>query len=136
MTISISASFLPHEDPESSLAFYRDALGFEVRNDVGYAGMRWITVGPADQPGVSIVLQPPVVDPGITDEERRTITEMMAKGTYAGIVLATRNLDEAFAKLEAAGVDIVQEPTDQDYGIRDAAIRDPAGNLIRLQEIA
>ncbi len=136
MSISISASFLPHEDPEASLAFYRDALGFEVRNDVGYAGMRWITVGPADQPGVSIVLQPPVVDPGITDEERRTITEMMAKGTYAGIVLATRNLDEAFAKLEAAGVDIVQEPTDQDYGIRDAAIRDPAGNLIRLQEIA
>jgi catechol 2,3-dioxygenase-like lactoylglutathione lyase family enzyme len=136
MTISISASFLPHEDPEASLAFYRDALGFEVRNDVGYAGMRWITVGPADQPGVSIVLQPPVVDPGITDDERRTITEMMAKGTYAGIVLATRNLDEAFASLEAAGVDIVQEPTDQDYGIRDAAIRDPAGNLIRLQEIA
>jgi catechol 2,3-dioxygenase-like lactoylglutathione lyase family enzyme len=135
MSISISASFLPHEDPDASLAFYRDALGFEVRNDVGYAGMRWITVGPADQPGVSIVLQPPVVDPGITDEERRTIAEMMAKGTYAGIVLATPKLDEAFAKLEAAGVDIVQEPTDQDYGIRDAAIRDPAGNLIRLQEL-
>lgn len=135
MSISISASFLPHEDPEASLAFYRDALGFEVRNDVGYAGMRWITVGPADQPSVSIVLQPPVVDPDITDEERRTISEMMAKGTYAGIVLATRNLDEAFAKLEAAGVEIVQEPTDQDYGIRDAAIRDPAGNLIRLQEL-
>ena len=136
MTISISASFLPHEDPEASLAFYRDALGFEVRNDVGYGGMRWITVGPADQPSVSIVLQPPAIDPGITDEERRTIAEMMAKGTFAGIVLATRNLDEAFARLEAAGVDIVQEPTDQDYGIRDAALRDPAGNLIRLQEIA
>jgi catechol 2,3-dioxygenase-like lactoylglutathione lyase family enzyme len=136
MTISISASFLPHEDPEASLTFYRDALGFEVRNDVGYGGMRWITVGPADQPSVSIVLQPPAIDPGITDEERRTIAEMMAKGTFAGIVLATRNLDEAFARLEAAGVDIVQEPTDQDYGIRDAALRDPAGNLIRLQEIA
>jgi catechol 2,3-dioxygenase-like lactoylglutathione lyase family enzyme len=136
MTISISASFLPHEDPDASLAFYRDALGFEVRNDVGYGGMRWITVGPADQPGISIVLQPPAIDPGITDEERRTIAAMMAKGTYAGIVLATRNLDEAFARLEAAGVDVVQEPTDQDYGIRDAALRDPAGNLIRLQEIA
>ena len=136
MTISISASFLPHEDPDASLAFYRDALGFEVRNDVGYGGMRWITVGPADQPGISIVLQPPAIDPGITDEERRTIAEMMAKGTYAGIVLATRNLDEAFARLVAAGVDVVQEPTDQDYGIRDAALRDPAGNLIRLQEIA
>ncbi len=136
MTISISASFLPHEDPDASLAFYRDALGFEVRNDVGYGGMRWITVGPSDQPGVSIVLQPPAIDPGITDEERRTIAEMMAKGTYAGIVLATRNLDAAFARLVAAGVDVVQEPTDQDYGIRDAALRDPAGNLIRLQEIA
>jgi catechol 2,3-dioxygenase-like lactoylglutathione lyase family enzyme len=135
MTITISASFLPHEDPEASLAFYRDALGFEVRNDVGYGGMRWITVGPADQPGVSIVLQPPAIDPGITDAERRTIAEMMAKGTYAGVVLATRNLDEEFARLAAAGVDVVQEPTDQDYGIRDAAIRDPAGNLIRLQEI-
>ena len=135
MPITISASFLPHEDPEASLAFYRDALGFEVRNDVGYGGMRWITVGPADQPGVSIVLQPPAIDPGITDAERRTIAEMMAKGTYAGVVLATRNLDEEFARLAAAGVDVVQEPTDQDYGIRDAAIRDPAGNLIRLQEI-
>ncbi|MEZ4562995.1 MAG: VOC family protein [Thermomicrobiales bacterium] len=134
MTISISASFLPHEDPDASLAFYRDTLGFEVRNDVGYAGMRWITVGPAGQPGVSIVLQPPVVDPGVTDDERRTIAELMAKGAYAGIVLATPRLDEAFARLTAAGVDVVQEPTDQDYGIRDAAIRDPAGNLIRLQE--
>ena len=136
MSISISASFLPHEDPEASLAFYRDVLGFEVRNDVGYGGMRWITVGPADQPSTSIVLQPPAIDPGITDDERRTIAEMMAKGTYAGIVLATRNLDETFARLEAAGADVVQEPTDQDYGIRDAALRDPAGNLIRLQEIS
>ena len=134
MSISISASFLPHEDPEASLAFYRDVLGFEGRNDVGYGGMRWITVGPADQPGISIVLQPPAIDPGITDDERRTIAEMMAKGTYAGIVLTTRNLDETFARLEAAGADVVQEPTDQDYGIRDAALRDPAGNLIRLQE--
>jgi catechol 2,3-dioxygenase-like lactoylglutathione lyase family enzyme len=135
MNISINASFLPHDDPEASLAFYRDALGFEVRNDVGYENMRWITVGPAGQPNVSIVLQPPAVDPGITEEERRAIAEMMAKGTYAGILLATPNLDEAFAQLEAAGVEIVQEPTEQHYGIRDCAIRDPAGNLIRLQEL-
>ena len=135
MNISINASFLPHDDPDASLAFYRDALGFEVRNDVGYENMRWITVGPSNQPNVSIVLQPPAVDPGITEEERRAIAEMMAKGTYAGILLATPNLDEAFAKLEAAGVDIVQEPTEQHYGIRDCAIRDPAGNLIRLQEL-
>lgn len=135
MDITIHSSFLPHDDADAALAFYRDVLGFEVRADVGYGGMRWITVGPADQPGTSIVLEPPGADPGITDDERRTIAEMMAKGTYAGIVLATANLDAAFARLEAAGVDVVQEPTDQDYGIRDCAIRDPAGNLIRLQEV-
>jgi catechol 2,3-dioxygenase-like lactoylglutathione lyase family enzyme len=134
MDISIYSSFLPHHDPEASLAFYRDTLGFEVRNDVGYAGMRWITVGPADQPGTSIVLQPPFADPGITEDERRTITEMMAKGTYAMLVLATPDLDGAFARLQARDVEVVQEPTDQPYGVRDCAIRDPAGTLIRLQE--
>lgn len=134
MDISIYSSFLPHHDPEASLIFYRDALGFEVRNDVGYAGMRWITVGPAGQPGTSIVLQPPFADPGITEDERRTVTEMMAKGTYAMLVLATPDLDAAFARLQASDVEIVQEPMDQPYGVRDCAIRDPAGTLIRLQE--
>lgn len=134
MDISIYSSFLPHHDPEASLAFYRETLGFEVRNDVGYAGMRWITVGPAGQPGTSIVLHPPFADPGISEDERRTITEMMAKGTYASIVLATPDLDGAFAKLQASDVEVVQEPTDQPYGVRDCAIRDPAGTLIRLQE--
>ena len=90
MDITIHQTFLPHDDPDASLTFYRDTLGFEVRNDVGYDGMRWITVGPADQPAVSIVLEPPASDPGVTDDERRTITEMMAKGTYAGISLAAR----------------------------------------------
>ncbi|HEU4512285.1 MAG TPA: VOC family protein [Nocardioidaceae bacterium] len=135
MDISIHASFLPHSDPDASLAFYRDILGFEVRNDVGYNGMRWITVGPAGQPGTSIVLQPPVADPGVTDEERRTIVEMMAKGTYAGILLATGDLDGAFGRLEAGGAEIVQEPAEQPYGVRDCAVRDPAGNLIRIQEL-
>jgi catechol 2,3-dioxygenase-like lactoylglutathione lyase family enzyme len=134
MEMTIYASFLPQNDPDAALAFYRDLLGFEVRNDVGYDGMRWITVGPADQPGTSIVLQPPAVDPGITDDERRAITEMMAKGTYAGIVLATKDLDSAFERLRAGGAEIVQEPTDQPYGVRDCAVRDPAGNLIRVQE--
>ncbi|GIH81021.1 glyoxalase [Planobispora longispora] len=134
MNLSIHASFLPHDDPEASLAFYRDALGFEVRNDVGYDGMRWITVGPAGQPDVSIVLQPPAGDPGITDDERRTIAEMMAKGTFAGIVLATADLDGAFERLQAGDAEIVQEPTRQPYGVRDCAVRDPAGNLIRIQE--
>jgi catechol 2,3-dioxygenase-like lactoylglutathione lyase family enzyme len=136
MDIIISAAFLPHDDPDASLAFYRDTLGFEVRNDVGYNGMRWLTVGPADQPGTtSIVLHPPAADPGITDDERRTIAEMMAKGTYAIITLATKDLDGTFERLQAADVDIVQEPIDQPYGIRDCAIRDPAGNLIRINQL-
>ncbi|MGD0195227.1 MAG: VOC family protein [Candidatus Dormibacteria bacterium] len=135
MDITIHGTFLPHTDPEASLTFYRDVLGFEVRNDVGYGGLRWITVGPADQPGMSIVLHPPAVDPGITEDERRTIVEMMAKGSYATIILATTDLDGAFAKVEAGGAEIVQEPTEQPYGIRDCALRDPAGNLIRISEV-
>ena len=134
MDISIHASFLPQDDPDAALAFYRDTLGFEVRNDVGYAGMRWITVGPPGQPGTSIVLYPPTATPGLTDEERRTIAEMMAKGTYATIVLATPDLDGTFARLQAGRADVVQEPTDQPYGVRDCAFRDPAGNLLRIQE--
>jgi uncharacterized glyoxalase superfamily protein PhnB len=135
MDVTIHASFLPHTDPGASLAFYRDMLGFEVRNDVGYGGMRWITVGPADQPGTSIVLYPPGADPGVTDDERRTIAEMMAKGTYAIITLASADLDGTFARLHADGAEVVQEPIEQPYGVRDCAIRDPAGNLIRINEL-
>jgi len=134
MNISIHSSFLPHTDPEASLAFYRDTLGFEVRNDVAYNGMHWITVGPADQPETSIVLYPPGADPGVTDEERRTILEMMAKGTYATILLATADLDGTFERLQSGDVEIVQEPTEQPYGVRDCALRDPAGNMIRIQQ--
>jgi catechol 2,3-dioxygenase-like lactoylglutathione lyase family enzyme len=135
MDITIHTSFLPHDDPEASVAFYRDILGFEVRSDVGNGKMRWITVGPADQPSTSILLAPPATDPGITDDERRTIAEMMAKGTYGWILLATTDLDGTFEELEASGAEIVQEPTDQPYGIRDSAVRDPAGNLVRIQEL-
>ena len=135
MDITIHASFLPHNDPDASLAFYRDTLGFEVRGDVEYGGMHWITVGPADQPGTSIVLYPPAATPGLTDDERRTIVEMMAKGTYAVILLATRDLDGTFERLQASGADVVQEPTAQPYGVRDCAFRDPAGTLIRIQEL-
>ena len=134
MDITIHSSFLPHDDPEASLAFYRDTLGFEVRNDVGKGTMRWITVGPADQPGTSIVLAPPGANPGITDDERRTIAEMMAKGTYAIITLATKDLDGTFERVQASGAEVVQEPTEQPYGIRDCAFRDPAGNMIRINE--
>ena len=135
MDISIHSTFLPQDDPDKALAFYRDTLGFEIRNDVGYGGMRWITVGPADQPGTSIVLYPPGADPGITDDERRTIAEMMAKGTYGWILLATADLDGTFEKLQASDAEVVQEPTEQPYGVRDCAFRDPAGNLIRIQEL-
>jgi uncharacterized glyoxalase superfamily protein PhnB len=136
MDITIHSSFLPQDDPEAALAFYRDTLGFELRLDVGYEGMRWLTVGPADQPGVSIVLHPPAADPGITEDERRTIAEMMAKGTYGSILLATRDLDSTFEKLAASDTEIVQEPTQQPYGVRDCAVRDPAGNMVRIQEVS
>jgi catechol 2,3-dioxygenase-like lactoylglutathione lyase family enzyme len=135
MDITIHASFLPHDDPEASLAFYRDTLGFEVRQDVGKGKMRWITVGPADQPSTSIVLDPPHANPGITEDERTTIAEMMAKGTYGMLLLATKDLDATFDKLQASDAEIVQEPTEQPYGVRDCAVRDPAGNMIRIQEV-
>jgi uncharacterized glyoxalase superfamily protein PhnB len=135
MNLSIHASFLPQNDPDAAVAFYRDTLGFEIRNDVGYGGLRWITVGPPDQPGTSIVLYPPGADPGITEDERRTIAEMMAKGTYAIMTLATNDLDGTFAALQAGAAEVVQEPTEQPYGIRDCAFRDPSGNLLRINEV-
>jgi predicted enzyme related to lactoylglutathione lyase len=134
MDISIQYTFLPHTDPEASLAFYRDVLGFEVRNDVGYEGMRWITVAPAGRPGPSVVLYPPTADPGVTEEEGRTIAEMMAKGTFASIVLATTDVDGTFDRVQASGAEVAQEPIDQPYGVRDCAFRDPAGNMVRIQE--
>jgi len=135
MNLTIHWTFLPHNDPDASLAFYRDTLGFEVRNDVGYGGMRWITIGPANQPDTAIVLEPPAANPDISDHERSTIDEMMAKGTYARIVLATADLDGTFARLQEVGADVVQEPTEQPHGIRDCAFRDPAGNLVRINQV-
>ncbi|MFD9888768.1 VOC family protein [Amycolatopsis sp. NPDC059027] len=136
MDITIHASFLPHNDSDASLAFYRDTLGFEVRKDVEYGGMHWITVGPAGQPDTSIVLYPPAATPGLTDDERRVVTEMMAKGTYASVNLATKDLDGLFERLQSGDAEVVQEPTDQPYGIRDCAFRDPSGNLLRIQELS
>ncbi len=135
MDITIHNAFLPHTDRDAAVAFYCDTLGFDLRNDVGYNGMHWLTVGHPDQPGISLVLTPPAADPGVTDEERRTINEMMAKGTFAILTLATRDLDGTFAKLEASDADIVQEPIDQPYGVRDCAVRDPFGNLLRINEV-
>lgn len=135
MDFTIHSSFLPHTDPDASLAFYRDTLGFEVLGDVGYAGMRWITVAPPGAPGARIVLEPPGADPGVTDAERETIAAMMAKGTYARVLLATADLDASFARLRDSGAEIVEEPTEQPYGVRDFAVRDPAGNLLRIQQL-
>jgi catechol 2,3-dioxygenase-like lactoylglutathione lyase family enzyme len=135
MDMTIYQTFLPHNDPDASVAFYRDTLGFEVRADVGYGEMRWITVGPADQPDTSIVLEPPFADPGVTDDERQTIAEMMAKGSFARVILATADLDDTFGRLQAAGAEVAQEPTEQPYGVRDCAFRDPAGNLVRINEV-
>ncbi|BBX02574.1 glyoxalase [Mycolicibacterium moriokaense] len=136
MDISINCSYLPHTDPEASLAFYRDALGFEVRKDVGRGDMRWITVGPVGRPDMNIVLTPPAADPAVTDEERKVIAEMMAKGTYAGIMLATPNVDAVFERVQASGAEVMSEPADQPWGMRDCAFRDPAGNTVRIQEVA
>jgi catechol 2,3-dioxygenase-like lactoylglutathione lyase family enzyme len=135
MDLTIHLATLPHEDPDASLAFYRDVLGFRVHNDVGQNPMRWITVGPADGSGPSLLLTPPAADPGITDAERRTITEMMAKGTFGWIMLATRDLDGTFEQVQASGAEVVQEPTEQPWGARDCAFRDPAGNMVRIQEV-
>ena len=135
MDISIHTASLPHDDPEESLAFYRDVLGFEVRSDVGEGKMRWIVVGPAGQPETSILLAPPAADPGVTEEERRTIAEMMAKGTYGWILLSTKDLDGVFEQVQATDAEIVQEPMQQPYGVRDCALRDPAGNMVRIQEV-
>ena len=134
MDITIHASFLPHDDPDASLAFYRDTLGFEVRQDVGYEGMRWLTVGPPNQPETGLVLTPPAIDPGLTDEERQTVLELIAKGSYAALTLATSDLDGLFEKLEKSGAEVLQEPMDQPYGVRDCAFRDPAGNLLRINQ--
>ncbi len=135
MNITIQYAFLPHTDPDAALAFYRDTLGFEVRGDVGYEGMRWLTVGPVGQPGTAIVLHPPAADPTISDDERRTILELIAKGSFGALTLATDDLDGLFEKLEASGADVVQEPMEQPYGVRDCAFRDPSGNLLRINQV-
>ncbi len=135
MDITIHSTFLPHTDPEVSLAFYRDALDFEVHKDVAFGGHRWITVGPKGRPDTSIVLYPPNATPGVTDDEKRTIAEMMAKGTFAMLLLGARDLDAVFQRLQERDAEIVQEPTDQPYGVRDFGVRDPAGNMIRIQQL-
>ncbi|WP_395571304.1 VOC family protein [Streptomyces sp. BK79] len=132
MDISLSQCFIAVDDHDQALAFYRDVLGLEVRGDVGAEGMRWVTVGSPAQPGVNIVLEPPLADPNATDEDRKAMADLLAKGMLRGVVFATDDVDATFERIRAAGAEVLQEPVDQPYGVRDCAFRDPAGNMLRF----
>ncbi|MGX2995564.1 VOC family protein [Streptomyces sp. JNUCC 64] len=132
MDITLGQCFIAVDDHEKALAFYRDALGLEVRNDVGFEGMRWVTVGSPAQPDVEIVLEPPLADPGATDADRRAVAELLAKGLLRGVIFRTADCDTTFEKIRAADGEVLQEPTDQPYGVRDCAFRDPSGNVVRF----
>jgi predicted enzyme related to lactoylglutathione lyase len=134
MEIKLSQCFIAVDDHDKALAFYRDVLGLEVRNDVGFEGMRWVTVGSPTQPDVEIVLEPPLADPGATDEDRQVVAELMAKGLLRGVIFQTSDCDATFERIRAAGGEVLQEPTDQPYGVRDCAFRDPSGNLLRFNQ--
>ncbi|MFF1409342.1 VOC family protein [Streptomyces sp. NPDC058289] len=134
MTIKLSQCFIAVDDHDKALAFYRDALGMEVRNDVAFEGMRWVTVGSPEQPDVEIVLEPPLADPGASPADRQTMAELLAKGVLRGVIFATDDVDATFERIRAAGAEVLQEPVDQPYGVRDCAFRDPAGNMLRFNQ--
>ncbi|MBB4925400.1 VOC family protein [Kitasatospora kifunensis] len=134
MEIKLSNCFIAVDDHDKALAFYRDVLGLEVRNDVGYEGMRWVTVGSPSQPDVNIVLEPPLADPNASAADKQTMAELMAKGLLRGVIFATDDCDATFERISAAGGEVLQEPMDQFYGVRDCAFRDPAGNLLRFTQ--
>lgn len=134
MDIKLSQCFIAVDDHDKALAFYRDALGLEVRNDVGFEGMRWVTVGSPTQPGVEIVLEPPLADPNASEADRQTVAELMAKGMLRGVIFETDDCDATFERISAAGAEVLQEPMDQPYGVRDCAFRDPAGNMLRFTQ--
>jgi len=134
MSIELSHCFIAVDDHEKALAFYRDALGFEVRNDVSYEGMRWVTVGSPSQPGVEIVLEPPVADPGASSTDKVAAAELLAKGLLRGVNFRTDDCDATFERIRASGAEVVQEPMDMPYGVRDCAFRDPAGNMLRFSQ--
>jgi catechol 2,3-dioxygenase-like lactoylglutathione lyase family enzyme len=134
MDVKLSHCFIAVHDHEKALAFYRDALGLEVRNDVGFEGMRWVTVGPPSQPDVDIVLEPPAADPNASPADRQALSELLAKGMLRGVIFATGDCDATFEHLRASGAEVVQEPMDQPYGVRDCAFRDPSGNLLRFNQ--
>ncbi|MFH8842795.1 VOC family protein [Streptomyces sp. NPDC017868] len=133
-TIKLSQCFITVDDADKALTFYRDALGLDVRNDVGYEGMRWVTLGSPEQPDVAVVLETPLPDPGASEADRKAVTDLLAKGLLRGVVFSTQDVDATFERVRAAGGEVLQEPVDQHYGVRDCAFRDPAGNMIRFAQ--
>jgi catechol 2,3-dioxygenase-like lactoylglutathione lyase family enzyme len=134
MEITLSQCFIAVDDHDKALAFYRDVLGMEVRNDVGFEGMRWVTVGSSAQPDVEIVLEPPLADPNASPADRESMAELLAKGLLRGVIFRTDDVDATFERIRAAGGAVLQEPIDQPYGVRDCAFRDPSGNMVRFSE--
>lgn len=134
MDITLSQCFIAVDDHDKALAFYRDALGLEVRNDVGFEGMRWVTLGAPSQPEVNIVLEPPLADPNASPADREAMAELLAKGLLRGVIFATDDVDATFEQIRAAGGEVLQEPVDQPYGVRDCAFRDPSGNMLRFSQ--
>jgi predicted enzyme related to lactoylglutathione lyase len=134
MEIKLSQCFIAVDDHDKALAFYRDVLGLEVRNDVGFEGMRWVTVGSPAQPDVEIVLEPPLADPNASPADRQTMAELLAKGLLRGVIFRTDDCDATFERIREAGAEVLQEPIDQPYGVRDCAFRDPSGNMLRFNQ--
>ena len=134
MDITLSTCFIAVDDHDKALAFYRDVLGMEVRLDVGFEGMRWVTIGPPSQPDVNIVLEPPLADPNASPEDKKAMAELLAKGMLRGVIFTTEDCDATFEHIRAAGGEVLQEPVDQPYGVRDCAFRDPAGNMLRFNQ--
>ena len=134
MDIKVSHCFIAVDDHDKALGFYRDVLGLEVRNDVGFEGMRWVTVGSPLQPDIDIVLEPPLADPNASPVDKQAAAELLAKGMLRGVLFSTEDVDATFEHIRASGAEVLQEPMDQPYGVRDCAFRDPAGNLVRFNQ--
>jgi predicted enzyme related to lactoylglutathione lyase len=134
MDIQLSVCFIAVDDHDKALAFYRDVLGLEVRSDVGFEGMRWVTVGAPSQPDVQLVLEPPLADPNASPADRQTMAELLAKGLLRGVIFSTSDCDATFERIRAAGAEVLQEPIDQPYGVRDCSFRDPSGNMLRFSQ--
>ncbi|MGW7818413.1 VOC family protein [Streptomyces puniciscabiei] len=132
MDVKLKNCFIAVDDHDKALAFYRDVLGLEVRNDVSFEDMRWVTLGSPLQPDVEIVLEPPGANPDASPADRQALAELLAKGMLRGVIFTTEDCDALYERVRAAGADVLQEPTDQPYGVRDCAFRDPAGNQLRF----